>query len=214
MRRRENDIFSDDNKNSNNNYNSEYRGTVIPFIIVVALISEIIFLGFFFAGKIQKYVYPQKFSETVYKYSDEYDVPIALVYATMKTESDFDCNAVSSAGACGIMQIMPGTFETIADDLSEDVSPSDIFNPQINIKYGIIYLSEQYKSFGCWEYAILAYNAGPQRVSQWLDDNKINVSENRWDIPIEESADYIKKIRKCADKYSRIYDMEEIKWKS
>ncbi|MDY3846034.1 MAG: lytic transglycosylase domain-containing protein [Eubacteriales bacterium] len=207
--------FDDTNNDENNSKNRRsYIGKIVSYTVIFSLLAEILFLCFYFGKKIQKYVYPKRFSEYVTEYCAEYGVPQALIYATMKVESDFDSDAVSSAGACGIMQIMPKTFGEISELLSESVSDSDMFNTQINIKYGVLYLSMQYESFGCWEYAILAYNAGPQRVTEWLSDGKINVDDDKWDIPFEESAEYIKKIRRCADKYSKIYDMEKIKWKS
>jgi len=87
----------------------------------------------------------------------KYDVPFSLIKAIIRVESDFDPNAVSHAGARGLMQIMPGT--------ARDLGVTDSFDPRENILGGVRYLKKLLTRFrGSIPLALAAYNAGPERV--------------------------------------------------
>jgi len=81
------------------------------------------------------------------------DIAIAQAY----TESGLDPNAVSSAGAIGVFQLMPGT--------ARDLGVSNPFDPVQNVTGGLTYLRQMYDRFGDWATALAAYNAGPGRVA-------------------------------------------------
>ncbi|HSO42255.1 MAG TPA: lytic transglycosylase domain-containing protein, partial [Rhodospirillales bacterium] len=95
----------------------------------------------------------------------------ALVLAMIRQESEFDRGAVSSAGARGLMQLMPGTAKQVAASLDLPYSPDRLTrDPASNVKLGRAYLSTLLSSFdGSVALAFAAYNAGPSRVRQWLD---------------------------------------------
>jgi len=87
----------------------------------------------------------------------KYDVPFSLIKAIIRVESDYDPNAVSHAGARGLMQIMPGT--------ARDLGVTDSFDPRENILGGVRYLKKLLTRFrGSIPLALAAYNAGPGRV--------------------------------------------------
>ena len=92
-----------------------------------------------------------------------YNVPVALLVAMAKVESEFDPNAVSGAGAIGIMQLMPSTAAALG--------VSDPYDPRQNIMGGAKYVAqniEQFKNYSNGlELAIAAYNAGPNAVVQY-----------------------------------------------
>ena len=112
--------------------------------LIVATISTIL-LNF-----IQKITHPRDYSDYITKYSEEYNVPEAVIYAVIKVESDFDPVAESSAGAIGLMQLMPSTFEDLTVNfLKENLDKHAIYVPEINIKYGTYYLSYLYQYFDC-----------------------------------------------------------------
>lgn len=89
-----------------------------------------------------------------------YDVSVSILKAMAKTESDFNPNAVSHAGAIGIMQLMPAT--------ARELGVTDPYDPQQNIMGGAKYIAAQIKAFSAYsnglELAIAAYNAGGKAV--------------------------------------------------
>jgi soluble lytic murein transglycosylase-like protein len=75
----------------------------------------------------------------------------------VKHESGGNAKAVSSAGAIGLAQLMPGTARALG---------VDPWNPEQNLRGGARYLKQQYERFGDWGLALAAYNAGPGNVSK------------------------------------------------
>ena len=93
----------------------------------------------------------------------------------MRTESAGRIGAVSSAGAMGLMQLMPGTW---ARQRARFGLGSDPFNPRDNIMAGTSYLREMYDSYGTSGF-LAAYNAGPGRYEQWRDRGRPLPAETR-----------------------------------
>jgi membrane-bound lytic murein transglycosylase MltF len=109
---------------------------------------------------------PQNYTNLVKKYSDRYHLDWPLVLALMKQESRFDQEAVSYAGAYGLMQIMPTTQSELVDKLGV----TDAATPRNNIRAGVYHLKSMFRSFpkakgvDRIELALAAYNAGPTRI--------------------------------------------------
>ena len=144
----------------------------------------------------QKRIYPRKFSEYVEKYSSEYSVPEYIVYSVIKVESDFDKDAMSEKGACGLMQLMPETYEWLVEIKKENIG--DILDPEENIRYGTYYLSMLYKKYQSWTLSLCAYNAGPGNVDKWLEDEP-------FEIQFLETQYYVNKLEVVTDKYLSLY---------
>ncbi|MBQ4556714.1 MAG: lytic transglycosylase domain-containing protein [Clostridia bacterium] len=149
--------------------------------------------------------HPRQYSEFVTKYAKEYGVPEKICYAVIKCESGFDFAAKSSAGAMGLMQMMPATFEDLCSRLDEEHDTSMLFDPETSIKYGVYYLSGLYKRFGVWENAIAAYNCGQGRVAGWIESGMVDENGILTDIPISETATYVKRVTKAIEKYEELY---------
>lgn len=96
--------------------------------------------------------------------SHRFGVPTAWIRAVMRKESAGDARAVSSAGARGLMQIMPGTWEDLRARWSLGRDP---FDPRDNILAGTAYLRELHDRFGSPGF-LAAYNAGPARYEAYL----------------------------------------------
>ncbi len=175
---------------------------IASLIVLVALAVSAVCL----VDVIRQQLYPREYSELVTKYAKEYDVPEALVYAVICTESDFDPNAVSHVGAQGLMQLMPDTMDWLSRLLDEDAPTGEITDPETNIKYGTYYLRHLYDRFSSWDTAIAAYNAGHGKVGAWLKDTRY--SENGTDlknIPYEETRNYVNKVSEAYNIYTELY---------
>ena len=150
-------------------------------VIMVIVCLTAVFVGVFVAAlglktAHDKYVYssyPMKYQKEVEQASKKYGVDKFLIYGVIKTESNFDPNALSGAGAIGLMQIMPDSFEWIqtyyVDEEYEDYKVGDLVNAEINIDYGTHLLKLMLEQFDNVEStALCAYNAGPGNVENWL----------------------------------------------
>jgi soluble lytic murein transglycosylase len=92
-----------------------------------------------------------------------------LVLAVIEVESQFDAFAVSSAGAMGLMQILPNTGEALARRYEQPWDgPRTLFDPVVNVRLGIAYLAELRQRFGHWPTALAAYNRGPSAIGRCL----------------------------------------------
>ena len=178
--------------------------------ILIILVASII-LGFAVDGGItliEKSLHPVKYSEYVEKYAEEYNVPVSLVYAIIKTESKFKADAQSSAGAVGLMQFMPDTFHDITTNyLYENLDNAMRYDPETSIKYGTFYIAWIYQNYAHnWETAIAAYNAGIGRVRGWLESAEYSADGKTLDvIPFSETEAYVERVLEAAEKYRELY---------
>lgn len=143
--------------------------------------------------------YPREYDAFVEKYAGEYGVDPLLIYAMIKAESGFDPDAVSVAGAIGLMQVMPATYD---GDLKEALGLSGsarktLRDPEKNIMCGTYYISRWLSYFGDMTAALAAYNAGPGNVMKWLDDGGFTSPDGKLDaekIPFDETRRYVSKV--------------------
>ena len=126
----------------------------------------------------------------------------AAVYAIARQESMFQVDAVSSAGARGLMQLMPGTARDVARQVGVDYSPSRLVSDAAyNALLGSTYLSAQLERYdGSLVLAAAAYNAGPGNANKWIkaygDPRADNVDPVIWVelIPFQETRTYVKRV--------------------
>lgn len=176
-------------------------------ILIFAVIAALLFAAF--AGSyrtVMKLSYPHKYEEFVEKYSAEFGLDSALLYAVIRTESSFDPSAVSSADAVGLTQITPETFEWLRMKLGETQGELSLLDPETSVKYGAFFLSYLLDEFGETPVALAAYHAGRGRVNSWLKDPEISPDGKiLTKIPISETAHYVKKVTKALNIYSNLY---------
>jgi len=92
----------------------------------------------------------------------------AFVLAITRQESGFDPSVRSGAGARGMMQLMPGTAKMLARKIGVGYSPSQLDQPEYNMRLGALLLGELVNQFsGSYVMAAVGYNAGPARPIQW-----------------------------------------------
>jgi len=127
----------------------------------------------------------------------EQGVDEELLYGIARQESRFAADIVSSAGAVGLMQLMPGTARWVAKQLTvADYSPSRIANVDLNTKFGAFYFKYWQDRLGQLPaLAAAAYNAGPSRAQSWRPATG-SLEGAIWveTIPFNETRDYVKRV--------------------
>ncbi|GAB1401843.1 hypothetical protein MASR1M68_07540 [Elusimicrobiota bacterium] len=172
----------------------------------------LILAGIFLIGVLYVFIHINntwKYSEFINKYSVQYKVDPVLIKAIIKAESNFVSNAVSTKGAIGLMQIMPSTGKQIAQYLQiKNFKEEMLYNPEINIMFGIWYYKILHTMFNGNSNLVLAsYNAGLGNVSQWRQTNPI-VEYDSEQMPFNETKKYVKKIDKI---YAMLKFVDKIK---
>ncbi len=147
-----------------------------------------------------------EYRDWIASYSRENDLDPYYVAALIFCESKYDPNAVSRAGARGLMQVMPATGQEIADVLGEEYDPQMLFDPEISIRFGTRYLRMQMDRFDGNEAVVLAaYNAGPHRAEQWLNDYGLDSKGHIAYIPFRETDRYVDKVLSMREVYRILY---------
>jgi soluble lytic murein transglycosylase len=112
--------------------------------------------------------YPLRYSEYVRVHAREHNLDPALLAAVIYQESKFDAGAKSSSGAIGLMQLTPSTAKGIAIRTGgHRFRTSDLYNPEINIRYGAWYLDNLFRKYQTEALVLAAYNAGQGNVDRW-----------------------------------------------
>lgn len=183
-------------------------------IILIIAFSFLLALGLdFLATLFERKMHPTDFKEYVDKYSAEFNIPPYVIFAIIDVESDFRPYISSDAGARGLMQMMPSTFEwlTSARHLGENLHLDALYDPEVSIRYGAYYLSYLLEKFHDWDTVFAAYNAGEGNVSKWLLDSELSDGQgNLTSIPFKETESYVKKVNKSADYYKNTYYRNEV----
>lgn len=159
---------------------------------------------------LEHWAYPVEYSEIVEQKAEEYDVPLSVIYAVIRTESGFDPEAESWVGAKGLMQITKDAHDWIDYYRGESKAEwENICDPEMNIEYGVWLLSYHYKKFGIWETAFAAYNAGPNAVAKWLENPEYSEDgETLYNIPYDETAKYVEKVSAYRKGYQNAYGFD------
>jgi soluble lytic murein transglycosylase len=122
---------------------------------------------------------------------------LTWAYGVARSESLFMRDVRSSAGAIGLMQVMPATARKVARSIKLPYSGlATLTNAESNIRLGTTYLADMLARFGGNRVlATAAYNAGPHRVDQWLDGAAV-LDTRIWieTIPFNETRSYVRRV--------------------
>lgn len=188
--------------------NKKKKSTVwaVLFFVLAALALVV---AFPVKDKVESALYPETYQQEVLHWAEEYGVDPYLVFAVIKTESGFDPNAVSDAGARGLMQMTQDTFDWIKSKIArqEDLTFDDLFQPDTSIRFGTYFIAlslERYQ--GDISTAAAAYHSGWGTVDKLLaqeeySDNGVHLTH----FPYRQMSHYVNKINKNYAEYLRIY---------
>lgn len=152
-------------------------------------------------------VYPLHYFKQVENNSGHYKNDPALIMAIIKEESHFNPYAQSGVGAIGLMQLMPETAHEVGQKSGYEFNTTDLFNPEFNIKLGIIYYSQLRSALENKDIsAVAAYNGGIGSVQRWKQNLQYtDTDEFVEQIPYDETKNYVYKVMKSYWNYTRIY---------
>ena len=131
---------------------------------------------------VERIRYPLHYTSIVRGHARNYKLDPALLAAVIEVESKFKPDAKSSSGAIGLMQLLPSTAQGIAVHTGgSNFHTVDLYNPEINVRYGAWYLRHLLDKYDDNERtALAAYNAGQDNVDRWMADGSgIGYAETR-----------------------------------
>lgn len=134
------------------------------------------------------------FRETFRAQSQAFGVEEAWLYGLTRQESRFIANAKSSAGAQGLMQLMPTTARWVARKIGLSLNPGRVIEVDTNVTLGARYVKLVLDDLGHPVMASAAYNAGPGRARRWRDVKPLEGAIYAESIPFNETRDYVKKV--------------------
>jgi soluble lytic murein transglycosylase len=154
--------------------------------------------------------FPLEYLDLVENQAGANGIQLPWVLAVMRQESAFGADAVSRAGARGLMQLMPRTAQAVAQRLGKPRPKSeDLLEPRTNIPLGTAYLSQVYRQL---DYnpvlATAAYNAGPHRVKRWLPEHTQDADIWVETIPFSETRGYVRRVMAYAIIYEKRLGLE------
>lgn len=157
-----------------------------------------------------KIFYPNKFSEFITASAKEHGLDPYLVMALTRQESAFNSAARSRVGARGLMQLMPAT----ARHLVGRAKSNKLFDPQVNVEVGTLYLAQIFKRFdGNILLGLASYNAGPQVVESWVTRYRVEDHLLFMDLmPFRETREYVASILRNYYWYKALYENQNLKF--
>jgi soluble lytic murein transglycosylase len=146
----------------------------------------------------QRFRYPLHYEEIVLGHARNYRLDPALLAAVIYQESKFRADARSDRGAVGLMQLLPATAEGIAARTGgARFVAGDLYDPEINVRYGAWYLRHLLDKYGSEELALAAYNAGQANVDRWR--------ARQLPIQFSETRDFVDRVEDLKNTYHHAY---------
>ena len=147
---------------------------------------------------VQRVRYPLRYEHIVRGHAENYDLDPALLAAVIYAESRFDADARSSAGAVGLMQLLPDTAKAIALRTGgNEFVVDDLLDPELNVRYGSWYLRNLLDRYEDVRIALAAYHAGQGNVDRWRAEGK--------GIVFPETRTYVDRVVEARRVYEDVY---------
>jgi soluble lytic murein transglycosylase len=144
--------------------------------------------------------YPLRYETIIRGHARNYRLEPALIAAVIYQESRFRPGVRSSSGAIGLMQLLPETAKGIAVRTGgARFRVRDLYDPEINVRYGAWYLRHLLDRYGDERLALAAYNAGQRNVDRWLREGK--------ELQFPETRDYVSRVQELEEVYRRAHDL-------
>jgi soluble lytic murein transglycosylase len=177
------------------------RRVAAVLVLVVAASGTFIYLQRAEPAWYARLWYPLHYSSIVRAHATNYDLDPSFLAAVIEQESKFRADAKSSAGAIGLMQLQPATAKGIAIRTGgSKFVLSDLYDPELNIRYGSWYLHHLMVKYGNERLALAAYNAGQRNVDRWRAAGE--------GVQFPETRAYIDKVERLKKIYRRAYASE------
>lgn len=183
-------------------------GLIVGGALLAAL--AVLAVGPVFRHAVEEIRLPLRHEDIIRQQAREKNLDPALVAGVIYVESKF-VPRTSSAGAEGLMQILPSTAEFLAKRSGgTSFHVADLATPQVNIAYGTYYLSYLIRRYGGNEtLAVAAYNGGEANVDAWLvKAAKSGRNFGPEDIPFPETRAYVARVFAARDRYKKTYSKE------
>ena len=169
-------------------------------LLIVAVAATFVYLRSGEPTWFQRVRYPMKYEQIVRGHARNYELDPALLAAVIYQESKFRSDAKSSSGAIGLMQLQPETAKGIAIRTGGSrFQTSDLYNPEINVRYGSWYLRHLLDKYEDERTALAAYNAGQRNVDEWRAQGK--------EIQFSETREYVDRVEHLKGVYARAYGL-------
>ena len=169
-------------------------------VLVAAAVAAFAYMRETKPAPYARVVYPLAHESIVRAHARNYRLDAALVAAVIYQESRFQPDAKSPTGAIGLMQLQPTTAKGIAVRTGGSrFRVADLYNPEINVRYGCWYLRHLLDKYGEERMALAAYNAGQRNVDEWVAADR--------EIAFAETREYVDTVLENRETYARTYGL-------
>jgi len=156
--------------------------------------------------EVWRVTFPFAYGAHIYKYANMNEIDPMLVAGLIRQETIFQSDAVSHAGAVGLMQVLPSTGRRLARAQKIRYARAKLFQPEYNLRLGTVYFRDLIRTMGSTEAALAAYNAGEDRVVAWRASREFEEpAEFIESIPFTETREYVQVVLRNAEIYRRLY---------
>jgi soluble lytic murein transglycosylase len=153
-----------------------------------------------------KVLYPLPYEAVIRREAAKNNFDPLLAAGLMRQESTFQADALSPTNAIGLMQVEPKTGKLLAKELRVSFSTKKLFDPDYNIRLGMLYISNLVRLTGAPEYALAAFDAGEDRIAAWKAERTYDeIPELVESIPFSETRDYVQIVLRNSEVYRMIY---------
>jgi soluble lytic murein transglycosylase len=171
---------------------------------IVLALGILAFMGARGPAWFQRRYYPLAYEQAIEDSAKRHSINPYLIAAVIDSESGFDPETVSSAGAVGLMQVIPSTARDLESRgvVSRGVTEGkDLSDPRANIEYGAAYLRYLVDRYHEVETVLAAYNAGLRHTDAWSEEG----GDIREAIKFPETKKYVLRVMRTRDRYERLY---------